>query len=313
MLLEIDDVHLTYRSGRTPVHAIRGVTLAVDAGMTLAIVGESGCGKSSTARVIAGLERPTAGEVRVNGHDFADAARDRLLRRSVQMVFQHSDQALDRMWTVEQSVAEPLRRMTRLSSPEIRKHVIDALVDVGLDSSYLDRRPRDLSGGQAQRVAIARALISEPKLVVLDEPTASLDQAVRGRTLGLLRTLQREHSLAYIFISHDLASVRSVADRVAVMYLGRVVEEGPTADVFDRPAHPYTRALLAADPPMRPGERWAVEPLQGETPSASLLPSGCAFRARCPIATSTCASVDPQLMEVAAEHTAACVNLPRRM
>jgi oligopeptide/dipeptide ABC transporter ATP-binding protein len=309
MLLDVEDLQLSYSGGGRKTHAVRGVTIRAEKGTTLALVGESGCGKSSTARLIAGLETATAGRIRVAGHPIEEIAARRSLRRLVQMVFQHSDQALDRMWSVERSVGEALRRTTRLTSQQVRQRVVAALADVGLDESYLGRRPKDLSGGQAQRVAIARALVTTPELVVLDEPTASLDQAVRGRILGLLKRLQREHGMSYVFISHDLVSVRNFADRVAVMYLGRIVEEGPTETVFSSPRHPYTQALLAAEPPLTPGTRWDIAPLEGETPSASKIPPGCTFRSRCPIATARCAMVDPPLHQVTDDHTVACIEV----
>ena len=307
-MLDVRDLTVTYGSSARATHAVRGVSFTVRPGETLAIVGESGCGKSTTARVVAGLERATTGEVRVEDHDIRDVARSRSLRHLVQMVFQHSDQALNRSWTVEQAVAEPLGGSGR-TLREVRAAVLASLVEVGLDSGYLHRSTRDLSGGQAQRVAIARALVGDPSYVVLDEPTASLDQSVRSRVLALLQRLQAERKMGYVFISHDLRSVRRIAHRVAVMYLGRIVEEAPVEQIFARPRHPYTRALLAAEPPIAPGTTWSVVPLPGETPSASRIPAGCAFRSRCAFAIEACAHTDPVPVALGTGRTAACIRI----
>ncbi|MEV7230862.1 ABC transporter ATP-binding protein [Polymorphospora sp. NPDC051019] len=307
-LLQVDDLVITYMNGRRRVPAVRGVSFAAEPGETIALVGESGCGKSSTARAVAGLEAPTTGRVRMAGHDVGAIARDPKLRHLVQMVFQHSDQSLDQMWTVERIVAEPLARMHRMRRGAARDRVVPALAEVGLGDEYLTRRPRDLSGGQAQRVAIARALITRPQLVVLDEPTASLDQSVRSRVLALLQRLQNERKMTYVFISHDLASVRRIAHRVAVMYLGRIVEVGPTAEIFRNPMHPYTRGLLESEPRVTPNEPWEITPMRGETPSPSAIPTGCAFQGRCPLAGPQCAAVDPRLVEVAGGRLLACVK-----
>ncbi|WP_368665619.1 oligopeptide/dipeptide ABC transporter ATP-binding protein [Homoserinimonas sp. OAct 916] len=287
---------------------MRGVSFEVARGETIALVGESGCGKSSTARLIAGLETATSGSVSVAGHDIADIATDKRLRRLVQMVFQHSDQALDRSWNVERIVAEPLLRMDGLRLSAARTRTVAALNSVGLGDDFLSRRPRELSGGQSQRVAIARALISQPELVVLDEPTASLDQSVRTRVLDLLKRIQEERNVGYVFISHDLASVRRIADRVAVMYLGRIVEIGRTAEIFANPRHPYTQGLLRSEPPIDPAVKWEITPMKGETPSASAIPDGCAFRGRCPIADEACATVDPLLLPVGSTRQLACIH-----
>jgi len=307
-LLEVDDLVITYANGRRRVSAVRGVSFAAEPGETIALVGESGCGKSSTARAVAGLEAATAGRIRVAGHDVGAIARDPKLRHLVQMVFQHADQSLDQTWTVERIVAEPLARMHRTGRGASHDRVVTALAEVGLGAEYLSRRPRDLSGGQAQRVAIARALITRPQLVVLDEPTASLDQSVRSRVLSLLQSLQAERTMTYVFISHDLASVRRIAHRVAVMYLGRIVEVGPTAEIFRDPKHPYTRGLLESEPRVTPDEPWEITPMTGETPSPSAIPAGCAFQGRCPLAGPECAAVDPPLIEVAGGRLLACVK-----
>ena len=296
-LLELDQIAVTYRQRGKRIHAVRGVSLTIEAGETVALVGESGCGKSTTARVVAGLQRPTGGSVRVDGG----------ARSHVQMVFQHPDQSLDPTWSVERSVAEPLARARIGDRASRRAAAAKALHRVGLGENYLRRKPRELSGGQAQRVAVARALIADPSVVVLDEPTASLDQTVRSRLLVMLRQLQQESGIGYLFISHDMASVRRLADRVVVMYLGQVVEEGDTETVFTRPTHPYTRALLAAIPPADPHEKWAMTVLTGETPSATEIPAGCPFAGRCPDVVDACRAEVPQLRPVAPGHRVACL------
>jgi oligopeptide/dipeptide ABC transporter ATP-binding protein len=228
-------------------------------------------------------------------------------RSGVQMVFQHPDQSLDPTWTVERSVAEPLVRSGTGNRATRHAAVVAALKRVGLDEAYLHRRPRELSGGQAQRVAVARALIADPRFVVLDEPTASLDQSVRSKLLVTLRSLQRDSGVGYLFISHDMASVRRVAHRVVVMYLGQVVEEGDTETVFSRPAHPYTRALLSAIPPADPEQEWSMTVLPGETPSPSEIPAGCPFASRCPEVVERCRAEMPSLRPVSPGHQASCL------
>jgi oligopeptide/dipeptide ABC transporter ATP-binding protein len=301
-LLELDGVEVTYRQAGRHVYAVRGVSFSVDEGETVAVVGESGCGKSSTGRVVAGLRRPTAGTVRLDGEDISGHAT-----RDVQMVFQHPDQSLDPRWTVEKSVCEPLDRARRGDRQFRREAVASALQRVGLNADYLQRRPHELSGGQAQRVAIARALVAEPRLLVLDEPTASLDQSLRGQLLATLRSLQQERGLAYLFITHDLASVRRLAHRVVVMYLGSVVEDGPVDTILNEPAHPYTKALLRAAPTFERRDKGAWHPLPGETPSATVIPPGCPFANRCPDVTSECRTRVPQLTPVGRQKVACMV------
>ena len=307
-MLKIEGLQVTYTHGNRRTYAVRGIDLQAGRGETLALVGESGCGKSTTGRVIAGIERPTKGTVSVADQSVERIAVQRDLRHLVQMVFQNSEQALDRSWNVAAIIGEPLRRLRRLDPNQTRSRIVEALEAVGLDSEYLTRRPGDLSGGQTQRVAIARAVVSEPELIVLDEPTASLDQTVRARVLLLLERLQRARQITYIFISHDLASVRRLATRVAVMYLGRIIEIGDTEQIFARPLHPYTRGLLDSEPSIKPGIPWTVSPMKGETPSAMVEITGCAFRDRCPIATEHCSTVDPKLTSRDAGRSIACLN-----
>jgi oligopeptide transport system ATP-binding protein len=303
-LLRVRDLEKTYGSGRTALPAVRGVSLDVAPGETLALVGESGCGKSSTARVVVGLATPTAGTVELDGHDVRTAHRDRDLRRKIQMVFQHPDQSLDPRFTVAQTLAEPVRLL--MDGQDVAGRVDRALRTVGLGPEYRDRRPRELSGGQQQRVAIARALICDPELVVLDEPTASLDQSVRSRVIALLKELQQDRQVGYLFISHDLVTVRRLAHRVAVMYLGRIVEVAPTEQLFQAPQHPYTRALLAAAPVPDPRKRGSRARLAGETPSAVNLPVGCSFQDRCPLVHDRCRTEEPRLAPTEQDHAVEC-------
>ncbi|MGH3360280.1 MAG: oligopeptide/dipeptide ABC transporter ATP-binding protein [Nocardioidaceae bacterium] len=314
-LLSVRDLHKTYGKGRSALPAVRGVSLELDHGETLAIVGESGCGKSSTARVVVGLAEPTSGTVELGGQDMHAGVHDRAMRRRAQMVFQHPDQSLNPHFTVARAVAEPARLLgdagdLRGRPDDVEARVVAALKTVGLGPEYRNRRPRELSGGQQQRVAIARALICNPDLVVLDEPTASLDQSVRSRVVALLQQLQSEHRVGYLFISHDLTTVRRIAHRVAVMYLGRIVESAPTEELFQTPQHPYTRALLAAAPVPDPRRRQRVVPLEGETPSAQNLPTGCAFQDRCALVHDRCHTAQPQLELSGQAHLVECFAVP---
>lgn len=301
-LLELSSVEVTYRQSGRHIYAVRGVSISVEEGETVAVVGESGCGKSSTARVVAGLRKPTAGAVQLDGEDISGRTTP-----DVQMVFQNPDQSLDPRWTVERSVSEPLVRARRGDRQSRRKSVAAALQRVGLNEDYLQRRPRELSGGQAQRVAIARALVAEPRVLVLDEPTASLDQSLRGQLLATLRSLQQDRGLAYLFITHDLASVRRLAHRVVVMYLGSVVEEGPVGTILNEPAHPYTKALLRAAPTFERRSKGVWHPLPGETPSAAVIPPGCPFASRCPDVTDECRTRVPALTALSRGHDVACL------
>lgn len=290
------------------LHAVSGVDLAVYEGETLALVGESGCGKSTLGRLLLGLLPPTQGQVFFDGQDLAalPPARLRALRRQMQLVFQDTAAALNPRWTVGQSLAEPLRIHNLCPRGEYASRGAALLTQVGLAPDLLDRYPHQLSGGQRQRVGLARALALSPRLVVCDEPVSALDVSVQAQMLNLLADLQRAQGLTYVLISHDLGVVRHSADRVCVMFLGRVCEVGPTQALFSAPRHPYTKFLLDSVPrpdPTRRGE--SGPPLAGEIPSPVHPPSGCRFRTRCPYAQDICAQTVPPLTG-AGDHQAAC-------
>ena len=290
------------------LHAVSGVDLAVYEGETLALVGESGCGKSTLGRLLLGLLPPTPGQVFFDGQDLAalPPARLRALRRQMQLVFQDTAAALNPRWTVGQSLAEPLRIHNLCPRGEYAARGAALLTQVGLAPDLLDRYPHQLSGGQRQRVGLARALALSPRLVVCDEPVSALDVSVQAQMLNLLADLQRAQGLTYVLISHDLGVVRHSADRVCVMFLGRVCEVGPTQALFSAPRHPYTKFLLDSVPrpdPTRRGE--SGPPLAGEIPSPVHPPSGCRFRTRCPYAQDICAQTVPPLTG-AGDHQAAC-------
>jgi oligopeptide/dipeptide ABC transporter ATP-binding protein len=311
-LLEVRDIvrHFPAAGGRK-VHAVNGVSLALAAGEVLALVGESGCGKSTLGRLILRLDRPDAGRILVGGVPIGDLA-GRALRRhrtAMQMIFQDPATALDPRWTVAASIREPLDNYAVGAAAERDATVLRLLAEVGLRPDHAACYPHQLSGGQKQRVGIARALALAPKLIVADEPVSALDVSVRAQVINLLVDLKRQRGLSLLFISHDIGVVAHVSDRVAVMYLGHIVEEGPTATLLARPEHPYTRALLDAVPIAHPGDRRAREPLSGDPPSPIDLGPGCAFRARCPLALGRCATETPRLAPVTASapgHAVAC-------
>lgn len=297
-LLEIRGLHKVFGHGARAVPALRGVDLDVHRGETVALVGESGCGKTTFGRVVVGLQPSTSGQVTFDGERLDELVGTKGFRSRIQMVFQHPDSSLNPRFRAGTTVREPRQLMKGGSRVEIEEKVDEVLTLVGLGSEYKARRPRELSGGQQQRIAIARALMSDPELVVLDEPTSSLDQSVRGRIISLLRDIQDARDVAYLFISHDLSTVRRIADFVAVMYLGRIVEIADTETVFEAPQHPYTRALLSAVPSFDPEKRIRRIILDGETPNPSDLPVGCSFQDRCPLVHDRCRQEAPSLESV---------------
>jgi dipeptide transport system ATP-binding protein len=280
------------------VKALDGVSFSLETKKTLAVVGESGCGKSTLGRQLTLIEKPSSGALKINGDAVGDLSdKDaRLFRRTVQMIFQNPYGSLNPRKKVGQILEEPvLLNMDNLSRKERQERVHDTMSKVGLRPEFYGRYPHMFSGGQRQRIAIARALILEPKVIVADEPVSALDVSVQAQVLNLMMDLQDEMNVAYVFISHDLSVVRHIADDVMVMYLGRVAEKGPTEDLFNRPLHPYTRALLASAPKIDPAHRVKSEPLSGELPSPINPPSGCAFHKRCPFATARCSQDRPEL------------------
>lgn len=280
------------------VKALDGVSFSLEARKTLAVVGESGCGKSTLGRQLTLIEKPSSGALKINGAAVGNLSEKdaKLFRRTVQMIFQNPYGSLNPRKKVGQILEEPvLLNMDKLGRKERQERVRDTMAKVGLRPEFYGRYPHMFSGGQRQRIAIARALILEPKVIVADEPVSALDVSVQAQVLNLMMDLQDEMNVAYVFISHDLSVVRHIADDVMVMYLGRVAEKGPTEDLFNRPLHPYTRALLASAPKIDPTQRVKSEPLTGELPSPINPPSGCAFHKRCPFATEHCAQVRPEL------------------
>ncbi|HEV7263432.1 MAG TPA: oligopeptide/dipeptide ABC transporter ATP-binding protein [Falsiroseomonas sp.] len=307
-ILELQDVARSFPvrdalgRARGAVRAVDGVSLSVEEGQVLAIVGESGCGKSTLGRVMLRLIEPDRGAIRFMGDDLRalKPAELRRRRRDMQLIFQDPFASLDPRMTVEEAVAEPLRLHGIVPRAQERARVAELLARVGLRPEQARRWPHEFSGGQRQRIAIARALASQPRLIIGDEPVSALDVSVQAQVINLLQDLIREFRLTFVLISHDLGVVRHIADRVAVMYLGRIVEDGPTEAVFRAPRHPYTRALLAAVP----GQGVKSVPLDGDVPSPINPPSGCRFRTRCPYAEAVCAEVMPELE--GAIHLAAC-------
>lgn len=296
------------RRVRRELQAVAGVSFTIARGETLGLVGESGCGKTTTGRLLLRLLEPTAGSIRFDGLEIARVSEAELrpLRRRMQIVFQDPWSSLDPRMTVEQIVGEPLL-VHRIGDRSERARRVRALLDrVGLAAAYADRHPHEFSGGQRQRIGIARALALEPELLVLDEPVSALDVSIRAQVLNLLVELRRELGLTYLFISHDLAVVRHLCDRVAVMYLGRIVELAPKTGLYREPLHPYTAALLSAIPVPRPGGRRRRVALEGEVPSPLDPPVGCRFHTRCPKAMEVCRRVEPALLEVRPGHRVAC-------
>ena len=289
------------------VLALNGVSAQVRAGQSLGVVGESGSGKSTLARLIMALERPTSGSVSLLGRDLhhLPAAELRRARRDFQMVFQDPYGSLDPRQTIARIVAEPLTALLKVDRAGLRERVATVLHQVGLRDADMDKFPHEFSGGQRQRIAIARALITQPKLIVADEPVSALDVSVQAQVLNLLQDLQEQFGLSYILISHDLAVVDYLCDEIAVMYLGRIVEQGRPEDLFDHCAHPYTRALLEAVPRARPAgqrhRRTAAAPASQSTGTA-----GCPYASRCPLAERRCHETLPVLREIGPAHHAAC-------
>jgi oligopeptide/dipeptide ABC transporter ATP-binding protein len=302
--------HFPVAQSKKPVQAVSDVSFSIARGETLGLVGESGSGKTTVGRCVLRLIEPTAGRICVEGRDLAGLsdASLRALRPRMQLVFQEPFDSLDPQLSIGRIVEEPLRLHSRLGKSERRGRVLELLDRVGLQHQMADWYPHQLAAGQQQRVGIARAIATQPAFLVLDEPVSSLDATARAEIVDLLLDLQERLGIAYLFISHDLTTVRYLCNSVAVMYLGRIVEMSPTEELFDRPIHPYTRALLSAVPIPDPEIRQPKFNLTGEIPSPINLPSGCHLHARCPAATDQCRSVRPELEQLADGHWVACLR-----
>lgn len=301
--------------GAGKVYAVDGVTFTIRKGETLGLVGESGCGKTTVGRCILALERPTAGEVDFNGENLLGLKRAALkkVRSKIQIVFQDPYASLNPRWSVRNIIAEPIIATGVNRKGNVQDNVIRLLKIVGLSEDHLNRFPHEFSGGQRQRIGIARALSVEPELIVLDEPTSSLDVSVQAQILNLLKQLQKEFQLTYLFISHNLSVIKHMSTRIAVMYLGKIVEIAETDELFRKPLHPYTRILLDSIPVPEPKVKRKKERIKGDVPSAAHPPSGCRFHARCPIAIEKCTQEEPELTEYAPGHYAACHLADRTM
>jgi oligopeptide/dipeptide ABC transporter ATP-binding protein len=297
------------------VYAVDGLSFEIAHGETLALVGESGCGKSTTGRVILKLVEPTSGEIVMEGKDVTHLSRHKMLpfRRQMQIIFQDPYASLTPTLSVGEIIGEPLWNFHLANRKERKNLVLQLLERVGLHPEDMNKYPHEFSGGQRQRIAIARALAVRPKLMICDEPVSALDVSVRAQVINLLIDLQDEYNLTYLFISHDLAVVEYISHRIAVMYLGKIVEIGTAAEVFDSPLHPYTEALLSAVPiPDMTTERKQRIVLKGDVPSPSNPPKGCRFQTRCARAFSECRFVEPELVESFPGHFVACLRRPAR-
>ncbi|AUY35848.1 ABC transporter ATP-binding protein [Pseudomonas soli] len=292
--------------GQALVRALNGVSFELEAGKTLAVVGESGCGKSTLARALTLIEEPSSGSLQIAGQEVKGASKDqrKQLRRDVQMVFQSPYASLNPRQKIGDQLAEPLLINTSLSKAERREKVQKMMEQVGLRPEHYQRYPHMFSGGQRQRIALARAMMLQPKVLVADEPTSALDVSIQAQVLNLFMDLQKEFNTAYVFISHNLAVVRHVADQVLVMYLGRPAEMGPKQDIYDKPLHPYTQALLSATPAIHPDPLKPKIRIAGELPNPLNPPDGCAFHKRCPYATERCAKEVPALRKVSTRQVA---------
>ena len=291
------------------LNAVNDVSFEVRRGETVGIIGESGCGKSTLGKSLLRLIEPTSGDVIYNGQSLIGKKREDMnkLRREINMIFQDPYSSLDPRMTTGAIIEEPMK-IHNIGTPEERKKKVDQLLKmVGLDYYHAIRYPHEFSGGQRQRINIARALAMDVKLLVCDEPVSALDVSVQAQVLNLMKKLKDEFGLTYIFISHDLSVVKYISDRIIIMYLGRVVEVGNSHEIYENPAHPYTKALFSAIPPVSPFEKKDITELKGEIPSPLNMPKGCPFFNRCPHASAKCQEAVPALHEIAPDHNVACV------
>lgn len=316
-LLEVTNLkqHFTSKKGvlaeKTIIKAVDGVSITIEEGQTLGVVGESGCGKSSLGRSILGLVQPTEGSIKFKGEEVTEMSSKQMkeLRKEMQVVFQDPYASLNPRNTIRQILEAPLI-IHKIGNKKERKERIESLVTkIGIRKEQLNNYPHEFSGGQRQRIGIARALTLNPKLIIADEPVSALDVSVQSQVLNLMVDLQQEMNLSYMFISHDLSVVQHISDKVAVMYLGRIVEIANVDELYSRPLHPYTQALLSAVPIADPLQKRNRIVLQGDLPSPANPPSGCPFHTRCPMAVKECAGIVPNLEEKSPEHFAACIRV----
>lgn len=310
VLFQAESLKRYFKSGKTSVKALDGVSFQIYRGETLSLVGESGCGKTTCARTILGIYEPTDGSVLWDGKEVSALSRKErtAFRRENQMIFQDPYACLDPRMTVAMSIEEGMRRHFSYSMAERRSKTEELLETVGLTAEFASRFPHELSGGQRQRVGIARALALEPRFLACDEPIAALDVSIQAQIINLLMRLQKERGLTYLMISHDLTMVRHISDRVAVMYLGSIVEMADTEALYEKPLHPYTQALFSAIPQAEPGSGWLKNRLQleGEVPNPRNTPKGCKFSSRCPYARDKCRKEAPPLAESVPGHVTSC-------
>lgn len=307
-LIDIQNISKQFPWKGQLLYAVQNVSFSLSPGEILGLGGESGCGKSTVGKLLMGLLAPTSGSIFFDGHKLSDwmSQKSSAWRRQIQMVFQHPATSLDPRMTVEDILAEPFIIHHLAKGKERRQHLEQLLSQVGLSSDYLERLPHELSGGQKQRIAIARTLALEPKVIIYDEPFSALDVLVQKQIIHLLVELQRKHHLSYLIISHDLSLLRYLTDRLAIMYLGQMMESGPSSEVFDHPLHPYSQALVSAVLLPDPFHPRSPITIKGEVPSLMHPPSGCPFYARCPHAQKICQTAKPKWKEVKPKHFAAC-------
>ncbi len=311
-VLEIKNLEVEYQSkknifgGVKTVHAVNNVSLSADKGEILAIAGESGCGKSTLAKAIMKLVEIKRGEVFVNNQNIIEESNNKNFYKSIQMIFQNPYASLNPKMKINQILREPLEINTKLSKEEINKIVLEKIHSVGLDESCLNLYPHEFSGGQRQRIAIARALVLNPPIIIADEPVSALDVSIQAQIINLLKELKKNFNLTILFISHDLSVIKYISDKIAIMYLGEVIEFGTTEEIFSNPKHPYTKALLGAAPQLNEKNSKEKISLKGELPSPENLPSGCKFHTRCPFVLEKCKTESPQNINFSNVHFCKC-------